>query len=210
MYKTQSSFALDSQQMAKSLSLATEKSLILIDEYGKGTDILDGPSLFGSIMVNMSKNEKCPRILACTHFHELFNENILTEHIPGIKHYCTDILINQNYNLSSTATVKETHENEGITFLFRIKEGISKQSFGIYCAKICGLNKNIVERAEELSNMINRGDDIVQSCGKLTEKEILEFQRNQEIVKNFLSWDLDLETSTTSENLRLKLRNIFH
>ena len=70
MYKTQSSFALDSQQMAKSLSLATEKSLILIDEYGKGTDILDGPSLFGSIMVNMSKNEKCPRILACTHFHE--------------------------------------------------------------------------------------------------------------------------------------------
>ncbi|CAI1926602.1 hypothetical protein SEUBUCD646_0D00950 [Saccharomyces eubayanus] len=210
IYKTQSSFALDSQQMAKSLSLATEKSLLLIDEYGKGTDILDGPSLFGSIMVNMSKNEKCPRILACTHFHELFNENILSEHIPGIKHYCTDILINHNYNLSSTKPVKETHENEGITFLFRIKEGISKQSFGIYCAKICGVNGNIVKRAEEFSDMINRGDDIVQNFGKLTEKEILEFQKNQEIVKNFLSWDLDLETSTTSENLRLKLKNIFH
>lgn len=95
VYKTQSSFLLDSQQMAKSLSLATEKSLILIDEYGKGTDILDGPSLFGSIMLNMSKSEKCPRIIACTHFHELFNENVLTEHIKGIKHYCTDILISQ-------------------------------------------------------------------------------------------------------------------
>ena len=69
------------------------------------------------------------------------------------------------------------------------------------------MNRNIVERAEELSNMINRGDDVVQQCGKLTEKEMGEFQKNQEIVKKFLSWDLDLETSTTSENLRLKLKN---
>lgn len=207
VYKTQSSFLLDSQQMAKSLSLATERSLILIDEYGKGTDILDGPSLFGSIMINMSKNERCPRIIACTHFHELFNENVLTEHIQGIKHYCTDILISQNCNSSSTAQVKEDHESEGITFLFKVKKGISKQSFGIYCAKLCGLNRNIVERAEELSNMINKGDDVVRQCGKLTEKEMGEFQKNQEIVKNFLSWDLDLETSTTSENLRLKLKN---
>ncbi|KOH51342.1 MSH5p Protein of the MutS family [Saccharomyces cerevisiae] len=152
VYKTQSSFLLDSQQMAKSLSLATEKSLILIDEYGKGTDILDGPSLFGSIMLNMSKSEKCPRIIA-------------------------------------------------------LKEGISKQSFGIYCAKVCGLSRDIVERAEELSRMINRGDDVVQQCGNLTEKEMREFQKNQEIVKKFLSWDLDLETTTTSENLRLKLKN---
>ncbi|EJS44408.1 msh5p [Saccharomyces arboricola H-6] len=208
IYKTQSSFILDSQQMAKSLTLATERSLILIDEYGKGTDILDGPSLFGSIMLNMSKTERCPRILACTHFHELFNENILTEQIQGIKHYCTDILINQNHNILGTTQAKENNENEGITFLFRIKEGISKQSFGIYCAKICGLKKNIVERAEELSNLINSGGDVVQRCGKLTEDEISEFQKNQEIVKRFLSWDLDLETSTTSENLRLKLKNI--
>lgn len=207
VYKTQSSFLLDSQQMAKSLSLATEKSLILIDEYGKGTDILDGPSLFGSIMLNMSKSEKCPRIIACTHFHELFNENVLTEHIKGIKHYCTDILISQKYNLLETAHVGEDHESEGITFLFKVKEGISKQSFGIYCAKVCGLSRDIVERAEELSRMINRGDDVVQQCGNLTEKEMREFQKNQEIVKKFLSWDLDLETTTTSENLRLKLKN---
>ncbi|CAI4037754.1 hypothetical protein SMKI_04G0860 [Saccharomyces mikatae IFO 1815] len=208
LYKTQSSFLLDSQQMAKSLSLATERSLILVDEYGKGTDILDGPSLFGSIMVNMAMSERCPRIIACTHFHELFNENVITEHIQGIKHYCTDILISQNYNHIDPVQNKEDHESEGITFLFKIKKGISKQSFGIYCAKVCGLNKSIVRRAEELSNLINRGDDVVQHCGKLTEKEMQEFQKNQEIVKKFLSWDLDLETSTTSENLRLKLKNL--
>lgn len=207
IYKTQSSFLLDSQQMAKSLTLATKKSLILIDEYGKGTDILDGPSLFGSIMLNMSKSERCPRILACTHFHELFNENILTEHIPGIKHYCTDILINQNH-VSGATQIKDDHENEGITFLFKIKEGISRQSFGIYCAKICGLNKSIVKRAEELSNLINMGDDVVQQCGKMTKKEMSVFQKNQEIVKKYLTWDLDLEASTTSENLRIKLKNI--
>lgn len=106
-----------------------------------------------------------------------------------------------------TAHVGEDHESEGITFLFKVKEGISKQSFGIYCAKVCGLSRDIVERAEELSRMINRGDDVVQQCGNLTEKEMREFQKNQEIVKKFLSWDLDLETTTTSENLRLKLKN---
>lgn len=206
--KSQSSFALDSQQMAKCLSLMTERSLILVDEFGKGTDVIDGPAIFGSIICTLAKTKQCPRIISCTHFHELFKSENLTENIPGIIHYATDILLNNTRGQSLTGNTIVVEKNFGITFLYSVKEGISKQSFGIYCAKICGVEKSIVSRAEELASWLDEGYDMVDYCGNLLEDEIAEFRNNQDIVKSFISWDLDLESTTNKQDLKEKLQYI--
>ncbi|AET41376.1 MutS family protein MSH5 Ecym_8081 [Eremothecium cymbalariae DBVPG len=200
--KTQSTFQLDAQQMAKCIGLMTEKSLLLIDEFGKGTDIIDGPALFGAIISHLGKNERCPRTIACTHYNELFGPAILTDSIPGVVHFQTQILLN---SVSASGKIDATILNEGITFLYKVSKGLAKSSFGVYCAKICGLNENIVSRAEHLVKLINDGEDLVEYCGKPTPEELAKFQENQEVVKRFLSWDLDLETNLESSILREKL-----
>lgn len=207
MTKDQSTFALDSLQMAKCLSLATEKSLILVDEFGKGTDIVDGPALFGSIVSVLSRDRKCPRIIGCTHFHELFKDGILSEDLLGVKHYTTAILVNQE---DQSQAIKVHEENFGITFLYSVQEGISRKSFGIYCAKVCGIDRSITTRADKLASLMNQGYDIVDFCGRLTESEITHLQKNQEIVKRFLLWDLDLETATDASGLKEKLRSVIY
>ncbi|CCK69491.1 MutS family protein MSH5 KNAG_0C03870 [Huiozyma naganishii CBS 8797] len=200
--KLQSSFELDSRQMSKCLAFATPRSLVLIDEYGKGTDVIDGPALFGAIIKHLSTDKACPRVLATTHFHELFKPDLLTTHIPGVQHYVTEIL------WDNTTPGSETEPNFGLTFLYTIKKGICDNSFGVYCAKICGLKKSIVERGQQLTALIAEGKDIVSEYGTLSQKEINDFERNQRIVKRFMAWDLDLESTTTGHSLAEKLKNM--
>ncbi|CCF56394.1 hypothetical protein KAFR_0B00960 [Kazachstania africana CBS 2517] len=202
--KEHSSFELDSLQMAKCLNLGTAKSLILIDEFGKGTDVIDGPSLFGAIVKTIVREPYCPRVIACTHFHELFKEEILTTSIPGIQYYKTEIILNESGHVSEASVT----ENVGITFLYKVKEGRSTKSFGVYCAKICGVKSEIVERAAELSRLLDEGRNMTEACGTITEDELHSFKMNQKIAKSFLEWDLDLETNASDDDLKNKLRNI--
>ena len=201
----QSSFELDSRRISRCLSLATERSLVLIDEYGKGTDSTGGPSLYGAIIKSFSQMKRCPRVIGTTHFHELFKEDILTSKIPGVHFYMTEILLDNEINSSID---NQPADNLGITFLYRIRDGICTDSFGIYCAKICGIKPEIVQRANEIRKVMNEGRDVVEFCGRMTSRELNEFQRRQNIIKRFLSWDLDLENDSDESMLREKLNSI--
>lgn len=213
--KLNSSFQLDCMQMSNSLTFKTEKSLILIDEFGKGTDVNDGPGLFGSILTTLAEDPLCPRVIACTHFHELFKSNVLGTNLPGIQHYTTEILLHpdeKNTSFNTSQLSKETlngQENMGLTFLYRLKKGISTQSFGVYCAKICGMKPGIVRRASEISEVFNKGGNVVDFFSDVKEDDILLFKKNQEIIKKFISWDLDLESPEDTELLKEKLKNVF-
>lgn len=200
-----SSFELDAKQMAKCLSLTTERSLIIVDEFGKGTDIVDGPSLLGGILIHILNKKACPRLIGCTHFQEIFKDHIIPLNYKGIKHYTTEILLNKKILNNKYILNSSIDENQGITFLFNIKEGISRQSFGIFCASVCGIQNSILQRASLLNFLIENGHNIVDCCGKLTKEELKEFNVNQDIVKTFLSWDLDVETISSNEDLRDKL-----
>lgn len=152
--------------MPKCLSLLTQRSLLLIDEFGKGTDVLDSPAIFVAIVSVLAHTGACPRVISCTHFHGLFKTKILTTRIPGVIHYATEILLDSRDTSSSEDVIKE---NTGITFLYSIKEGISKQSFAIYCATICGIKPAIVKRAKQLGMLIDEGYDIAEQCERLTD-----------------------------------------
>lgn len=199
-----SSFQLDSRQVANALALCTEKSLLLIDEFGKGTDIIDGPALFGAIILYLANKKDCPRTVACTHFHELFNPDVLTTNIPGICYYRTEILQPENIDILDDTS----DENVGITFLFTITKGISRNSLGIYCARVCGMKQQIVDRASQIAKRIDEGIDISSEFETIEEADMDEFARKQCIIKSFLSWDLDLESNTSSDILKKKLENI--
>ncbi|KAL6936179.1 hypothetical protein ACO0OL_002374 [Hanseniaspora opuntiae] len=139
--KLKSNFILDCQQLNKCLKKTTEHSLILIDEFGKGTNVIDGPSLFGSVLFYLI-NVNCRAIL-CTHFHELFSDIVLGK----------NKVIEENINFFKTEiVVGETREF--ITFLYKVKNGISFRSFGVACAKYCNLNEDVVADANAIYELM--------------------------------------------------------
>ena len=132
----QSTFIVEMTEVANILNNATNNSLIIMDEIGRGTSTFDGLSIAWSVAEYMcSKKELSAKTLFATHYHELTN---LEGKIPGVK----------NYHVS----VKEYDDN--IIFIRKIKPGGSDKSFGIHVAKLAGLPNEVIERAKEILDHI--------------------------------------------------------
>lgn len=128
----QSTFMVEMLETAKILHNATPKSLILLDEVGRGTSTFDGLSIAWAVAEYLQEKEDIrPKTLFATHYHEL-TELALT--LKRIK----------NYHVS----VKEWKDD--IIFLRKIVPGPSDQSYGIHVAKLAGIPREVVERAKEI------------------------------------------------------------
>ncbi len=128
----QSTFMVEMIETANILNNATPKSLILLDEIGRGTSTFDGLSIAWAVAEYLSEKEDVrAKTLFATHYHEL-TELALTQ--PRIK----------NYHVS----VKEWKDD--IIFLRKISPGPSDQSYGIHVAKLAGIPQEVVERAKEV------------------------------------------------------------
>ncbi len=128
----QSTFMVEMLETAKILHNATPKSLILLDEVGRGTSTFDGLSIAWAVAEHLHAREDVrPKTLFATHYHEL-TELALT--LKRIK----------NYHVS----VKEWRDS--IIFLRKIVPGPSDQSYGIHVAKLAGIPREVVERAKEI------------------------------------------------------------
>jgi len=126
----ESTFFVEMKETAYILNHYTERSLILFDEVGRGTSTYDGLSLAWAILEYMAKDYPRAKTIFATHYHEL------TELDKG----------NGIFNL-----YLDTFEKEGeILFLKKVKRGKSKQSFGIYVAKLAGIPNIVTTRAREL------------------------------------------------------------
>ncbi|MBI4687560.1 MAG: DNA mismatch repair protein MutS [Nitrospirae bacterium] len=132
--KGQSTFMIEMIETANILNNATGKSLVLLDEVGRGTSTFDGISIAWAIAEYIIKNLKS-RTLFATHYHELTELSLCME---GIK----------NLNVA----VKEWGDE--IIFLRRIEEGPADKSYGIQVARLAGLPEDVIARAKEvLSNL---------------------------------------------------------
>jgi DNA mismatch repair protein MutS len=128
----QSTFMVEMLETAKILNSATEKSLILLDEIGRGTSTFDGLSIAWAVAEYLHEKEEIrAKTLFATHYHEL-TELALT--LKRIK----------NYHLS----VKEWKDD--VIFLRKIVPGPSDQSYGIHVAKLAGIPRPVVNRAKEI------------------------------------------------------------
>lgn len=126
----ESTFMVEMNEAKNAIVNATENSLILFDELGRGTATYDGMSLAQSILEYVNKHIKC-KTLFSTHYHELTS---LEREIPSI----------ENIHVSA-------HEENGtITFLHKIKKGAVDKSYGIHVARLAGMPDELTNRAEEI------------------------------------------------------------
>jgi DNA mismatch repair protein MutS len=121
------------------LNNLSERSLVVLDEIGRGTSTFDGLSLAWAIAEYLAKHKT--RALFATHFHEL---TALSEEFPGVK----------NFNVS----VKEW--NDDIIFLHKIIPGGTDDSYGIYVAKLAGIPQEVVQRAKNILTRLEISDDL--------------------------------------------------
>ena len=126
----QSTFMVEMSETANILNNATIRSLVILDEIGRGTSTFDGLSLAWSIVEHIH-NTVGAKTLFATHYHELVE---LSGRLPRVK----------NYNVA----VREW--NDQIVFLRKIVEGATDKSYGIQVARLAGVPKTVVERAKEI------------------------------------------------------------
>ncbi|KAL1634726.1 hypothetical protein SLS56_002128 [Neofusicoccum ribis] len=175
--KIQSTFMIDLQQMSMALSAATPRSLLVIDEFGKGTDSNDGAGLVCGIfdyLLNLGND--CPKVLGATHFHEIFEEGYLLYH-PGLQFGHMEVRVDGTKN----------GVEDQITYLYNFRLGRSVSSFGTMCAAMNGISKEVVSRAEQLILVSVKGEDLVTACAIMPPGERAELEEAENIARAFLA-----------------------
>jgi DNA mismatch repair protein MSH5 len=131
----QSSFQLDLTQMASILLKCTSNSLVLIDEFGKGTSPASGIAILGAALKKLSQI-RC-KTICTTHFLELFSMNVIQDQTNGIKARRMAIHLPKD-------------EEDGASPLFKLEDGVASSSAGLICAKKAGVNHEVISRAKEI------------------------------------------------------------
>jgi DNA mismatch repair protein MutS len=130
IHSGQSTFMVEMTETANILNNATDRSLVILDEIGRGTSTLDGLSLAWAIAEHIASNLRC-RTLFATHYHELTD---LAQRFRGVR----------NFNVA----VREWEDQ--VVFLHRIVEGGTDRSYGIHVARLAGVPRSVLDRARQL------------------------------------------------------------
>jgi DNA mismatch repair protein MutS len=195
--KGESTFMVEMTETASILNNLSERSLVLMDEIGRGTSTYDGVSIAWAIAEYLHNHQNCrPKTLFATHYHEL---NELANDFPRIK----------NFNVS----VKEI--NGKVIFMRKLQEGGSEHSFGIHVAQLAGIPQNVVYRASEILVELEKNRTKEQHRQTIREMPKQNFQMSMfEAEKNpkfekveTLLKNLDINTMSPIEAL-LKLNEV--
>lgn len=187
--RNQSAFMIELQQVAMAITQCTRRSLLVIDEFGKGTESCDGAGLASGViryLLDKADYER-PKCLVATHFHEIFE---VDDGLPrldsypnlGLRHM--EILVDQ----------KQLHEMgrhvSQVTYLYTLNSGRSSLSYGTQCAAMNGIPSSIVRRAAHLADLSVKGEDLVRVCAAITDEEEREFEEAEDVTREFLTMDL--------------------
>jgi DNA mismatch repair protein MutS len=154
----QSTFMVEMNETANILNNATENSLVILDEIGRGTSTYDGLAIAWAVAEELAqKNEIGIKTLFATHYHELTDLAATSEKI-------------QNYSIA----VKEW--NDSIIFLHKLVKGATNRSYGIQVASLAGVPRHVIVRAYEILRNIERGEFNLQgqpkfAAGKKNKKQ---------------------------------------
>jgi DNA mismatch repair protein MutS len=148
--KGESTFMVEMVETANILNNATDKSLVILDEIGRGTSTFDGVSIAWAVAEYLLQRNRSKTLFA-THYHELTDIAAVNN---GVKNYTID--------------VKEW--NGEIIFLRKIVEGSSDRSYGIYVGELAGLPREVIARSKEILNKLEKNEFTLQSLTTIAEK----------------------------------------
>ena len=182
----ESTFMVEMNEANNAISNATEKSLVLFDELGRGTATFDGMALAQAIIEYIHDFVRCKMIFS-THYHEL-----------------TDLEKNLKYLRNVHVSAYE--ENGNITFLHKIKEGSVDKSYGIHVAKLANLPQSLIDRANVILNQYENKE--IRKDVKIQEMIPLDFKTEPSNVEKMLN-NLDVLSITPIDalNILYKLKN---
>jgi DNA mismatch repair protein MutS len=184
-------------ETASILNNLSDRSLVLLDEIGRGTSTYDGISIAWAMVEYLHENRSRAKTLFATHYHEL---NEMENSFPRIK----------NYNIS----IKEM--NNKVIFLRKLKRGGSEHSFGIHVARMAGMPKSLVARADEIMRELEQTHSkneltkpIADITGNREGLQLSIFQLDDPVLKQIRDeiLDLDIDNLTPIEALN-RLYNI--
>jgi len=180
-----STFLAEMSETANILNNATPKSLVILDEIGRGTATYDGLAIAWAVVEYLHQNQAIkPKTMFATHYHELTD---IVQYLPRVR----------NYNF----LVKE--RGDEIIFLRKCVEGKSDRSYGIAVAKLAGLPQEVIERAKEVLEDFEKGEELsVKSLGKEKEMQISLFHPIEHPLLQEIR-NLTLETLTPLQALNL-------
>ncbi len=169
----QSTFMVEMNEVANILRNATKKSLLILDEIGRGTSTYDGLSIAWAVVEHIADTKKLgAKALFATHYHELTE---LEGRLKGVNNYCI--------------AVKE--QGDGIIFLRKIIKGGADKSYGIQVARLAGLPEEVLKRAAEISEELVKNDIISEDIFDDTtdsEKRPKKKERNDDLMDGQLSF----------------------
>ncbi|MDC3050887.1 DNA mismatch repair protein MutS [Bacteroidota bacterium] len=178
----ESTFMVEMNESAAILNNLTSKSLILLDEIGRGTSTYDGISIAWAITEYLHQHPLKPKTLFATHYHEL---NVMKDEFKRIK----------NFNVS----VMESDNN--ILFLRKLEPEGSEHSFGIHVAKMAGLPKEVIDIANQKLKFLEKSRNTSNRKKSLSKK-------NNEIQLSFISLDDPLIEELKQEILKIDIDNL--
>jgi DNA mismatch repair protein MutS len=190
----QSTFMVEMTELANILNSATKRSLILLDEVGRGTSTFDGLAIAWAVSEHLYDHSKVGgKTLFATHYHQLTE---LAESLEGVKNY--------------SMAVKE--QGSEVVFLRKVVPGKANKSYGIQVAKLAGVPHGVVARAEQVLNGIEEENVLEVKAGKKVHSQSLlitpekESTIEQELLKLNLSKMSPMEAYVKLSELKKRLR----
>ncbi|GAB0145551.1 hypothetical protein EsHS_00005979 [Epichloe bromicola] len=198
----ESAFAIDLKQLLHAITHMTPRSLLIIDEFGKGTNPDDGTGLLVSLLEQLrSMGEGTPRCLLATHLYEIFD--------------ATGLFSARGFQLSRMDVIRNNQFEEtahSIVYLFKLCGGYSADSLGGYCAALNGVPCQVVDRAHLLVQLLIQNEDISISCTRLSANEEEMLQLAEEVARRFVEEVFDESTNRPGskvQHARSSLQKIF-
>ncbi len=174
----QSTFMVEMVEVATILQNATFRSLLILDEIGRGTSTFDGMSIARAVLEDVNNRIRC-KTLFSTHYHELTE---MENSLDGVKNY----------------KVLASEMEKGVVFLHKITRGGTNKSFGIEVARFAGIPQPVIKRAKEISKLLE-SNPLTMQKDMLDEHNLLDISKDNQLKNEIL--DIDVENLTPMQAL---------
>ena len=187
----ESTFMVEMNETASILNNISDRSLVLLDEIGRGTSTYDGISIAWAIAEFLHENPARPKTLFATHYHEL---NEMSELLPRIK----------NYNVS----VKELKDT--VLFIRKLVAGGSAHSFGIHVAKMAGMPQMVIQKAQKILKKLekNHSSESLSGIKSVKDGSSLKGEQAQQMQLNIFNLDDPLLEEIREDIMNLEINTL--